>query len=135
MRFLMLLTAVALLSGVFVSAAERPVDPTFLYRRLPDAAFQEADVTTHKGAPSPSPPLKHQVLSQAAASKPCRFKSQMSRPADCRRSSSPLFQVCAHILPLVLRRLSLLLPRKRSHSISPAFRSTSCVGTRKLESD
>ena len=46
MRFSTILVTVALGSPVFASAAERPVDPTFLYRRLPDVAFQEADVTT-----------------------------------------------------------------------------------------
>ncbi len=46
MRFSTILVTVALGSPLFASAAERPVDPTFLYRRLSDVAFQEADVTT-----------------------------------------------------------------------------------------
>ena len=66
-------------------------------------------------------------------------QSSLYRPAmkSSHRDGRPLSlttQVSAHILPLVLRRLSLLLPRKRSHSINPAFRSTSSVGTRKSES-
>ena len=46
MRFSAILATVALGSALFASAAERPVDPTFLYRRLSDVAFQKADVTT-----------------------------------------------------------------------------------------
>ena len=38
---------IALLAGaVFLDAAERPVAPTFLYRRVPDLPEKKADVTT-----------------------------------------------------------------------------------------
>ena len=46
MRFWTILVTVVLGSPLLASAAERAVDPTFLYRRLPDVAFQKADVST-----------------------------------------------------------------------------------------